>query len=178
ESMAPEFPQGLVNRSALILPVELAEQSPAFGRDTIRAAHDQLQLNTAPLARRQTAKVGTAIQQVGIGAEPRRQPRRQHRCQLRWLTQQRKARQARVEGKLGRLQRYVRSVCQQSFRTPRDPGRFSRHGTSAVLWFEDTKAFVQHGLNFFSPAGSWATGDVGSELEANGGLIERQVGHA
>src|SRR5207245_6245208 len=41
DSMAPEFPQGLVNRSALILPVELAQQSPAFGRETILAAHDQ-----------------------------------------------------------------------------------------------------------------------------------------
>src|SRR5207245_9699547 len=59
ESMVPELPQGLVNRSALILPVELAEQSPAFGRETIRAAHDQLQLNTAPLARRQT-EIGRA----------------------------------------------------------------------------------------------------------------------
>src|SRR5437879_3017999 len=47
ESMAPEFPQGLVNRSALILPVELAEQSPAFSTGRIRALRFTRQIGRA-----------------------------------------------------------------------------------------------------------------------------------
>src|SRR5437660_11705221 len=41
ESMAPAFPQGLVNRSALSRPAELAEQAPPFGPAPMLAAHDQ-----------------------------------------------------------------------------------------------------------------------------------------
>src|SRR5215510_13513306 len=77
EPVAPEVPQGLVHDSASILPVPLAEQSPAFGRSTIVAINDQLELDTAPLPRRQTAHVGTTVDEAAIGAEPLRQRSRQ-----------------------------------------------------------------------------------------------------
>src|SRR3989442_5221540 len=46
ESMVPEFPQGLVNRSAQILPVDVPQQSPSFSGDAMCTASDQIHLNT------------------------------------------------------------------------------------------------------------------------------------
>src|SRR5437867_4656530 len=145
QSMAPEFPQGLVHRSTLILPVDLAEQPPALGRDPTLAAHGQVKLKTAPLPRQQTAEVGTAVEQLRIGADPPRQQARQRRGQLRWLTQQCEARQGRVHGKLARVQRYVCRVSQENVRIHRDlrffrwplaPGHEGLHPASPRLFRE------------------------------------------
>src|SRR2546427_11696814 len=120
EPMAAEFSKLLVHLGPLIRTVYLCQQPPAFGRNTILAADVQFKLNTAPLPRRQAAKVGTVVQLVCIGAEPLRQQGRQRRGQLGWLTQQCEARQGRVHGKLDSFQRYARSVCQENVRIHRD----------------------------------------------------------
>src|SRR5438309_2290255 len=62
-------------------------------------------------------------------------------------------------------------------RRRRAPVRPSRAPSSVCSLGEDTKALVQHRHNFLEVA-SLATGEVFTELEADGGLIEGQVGHA
>src|SRR2546425_23136 len=59
ESMVPEFPQGLVNRSALIFPENLPSQSPPSGRAAIPAATDNPNPTTHPLPRSQPPREGT-----------------------------------------------------------------------------------------------------------------------
>src|SRR3989442_1295885 len=109
EPVAPEVPQGLVHYGAPIRPVHLAEQTPAFGRSTTVAIDDQLELDTAPLPRRQTAHVGTTVDEAGIGAEPVRQRSRQRLDQLHWMAEECEARQGRVRGKLGCFEESARA---------------------------------------------------------------------
>ena len=133
--MTPELFQRPVNRGALIFPVELPEQSSVFDRDTILAPDDQLKLNAAPLARSQTAEMGTAVQEMRTGAEPRRHQARQHRRQLRGSTQQCEAGQGRVRGKLGTSLRNVHGGCQKRLLTHRDLDRRALEGTAFVSCF-------------------------------------------
>src|SRR5262249_27271700 len=67
--VAPGVPQGLGNRDAPILPVNLAEQPPPVGRTTMLAINDHLDLDTAPLSRSQTTPVTTACQEPEDGGE-------------------------------------------------------------------------------------------------------------
>ena len=110
EPMAAEFSKSLVHLGPLILAVYLCQQPPAFGRNTILAADDQFKLNTAPLPRRQAAKVGAAVQQVCIGAEPLHQQARQDLAQLRRLMQQCRAGKRGIERKRIRFDRCRLSV--------------------------------------------------------------------
>src|SRR5437016_7780784 len=142
QSVPSEFPQGLVDRRALVLPVELAQHSSAPGGETVVASDVQLQLNAAPLPGGQTAEGGTAVAQVSVGAEPRRQHARQGRRQLRGSTEQGEARQSRVEGKRGRVQRYSLHACHRRCSIHRDHDRSSLHGPGGVLPIDVTAAFA------------------------------------
>src|SRR5437016_3440854 len=149
---AREFPSALLKATEQIIQETLAfwidggekllpsREGTQMAKERIPTTGVQLQLNAAPLPGRQTAEGGTAVAQVCVGTEPRRQHARQGRRQLRGSTQQGEARQGRVEGKRGRVQRYSLHASHRRCSIHRDHDRSFLHGPGAVLPIDVTAA--------------------------------------